>query len=278
MEIELTFMRSILRGPYLPSHDENRMKNEGDVASARKNFIDYRFNNLEELLFRRFTWMNDFINSGDKIVEFGCGAGFSRLYIDAEDLTLTDVLDNPWVDKYADAMDPPFEDDSIDVIICSHMVHHMAKPIVFFNLVHKILKPGGRIIIQDLNTSLVLRILLRAMRHEGWSYDIDVFDENKVTNRPEDPWSANCAIPELLFESEEAFENNLKGYKIIKNDVNECLLFPLSGGVISKTKVPEFPKGLLSFIHQIDKGLVAIAPSIFALGRSVVLKKVDLPS
>ena len=127
-----------------------------------------------------------------------------------------------------DAMAPPFEDESLDVVICSHMIHHIAKPVVFFENIHKKIKPSGYIIIQEINTSLMMRILLRLMRHEGWSYDVDVFDRNQVTNNPNDPWSANCAIPELLFENEGAFEEKIDGFKIVVNEVNEGMIFPLS--------------------------------------------------
>ena len=66
----------------------------------------------------------------------------------------------------------------------------------------------------SVNTALTMRLLLWMMRHEGWSYDIDVFDENAVTNDPEDPWSANCAIPELLFQSSTEFESKVPGYSV----------------------------------------------------------------
>ena len=263
----------ILPGPFIPPHEDNRMANEGDVAGARERFLSSRFRNLDALLSQRYDWMNDYIRPEDEVVEFGCGAGFSRLYVKQGKLTLTDYLNSPWVDKVADAMNPPFEENSVDVIICSHMIHHMAKPVTFFKLVHPILREGGRIIIQDLNTALTMRLLLWMMRHEGWSYDIDVFDENAVTNDPGDPWSANCAIPELLFDSSVEFERHVPGYKVALNELNECLMFPLSGGVIAKTRVPEMPAFILSAVKALDKLLVAMAPSAFAMGRSVVLEK-----
>lgn len=266
----------ILGGTYFPSHDENRMASEGDTAAARQRFLGDRFRNLDALLSQRFSWMNDHINPGDKVVEFGCGAGFLPLYVTKGDLTLTDVVKNDWVDEIADAMDPPFKPQSIDVIVCSHMMHHMAKPVTFLKLVHPLLRPGGRIIIQEINTALFMRALLRLMRHEGWSYYVDVFNENEVTNDPADPWSANCAIPELLFGSSEEFEARVPGYEVVRNDLNECLLFPLSGGVIAKTPVPELPGFALKAVAAVDKALIALAPGLFAFGRSVVLKKRDL--
>jgi SAM-dependent methyltransferase len=262
-----------LKGPFLPTHEVNRMHHEGDVAGARERFMSSRFKNLDALLTQRYAWMNEFIHAGDKVVEFGCGAGFSRLYLKADSLTLTDYIKNDWVDLQADAMNPPFGPESVDVIVCSHMVHHMAKPVTFFRKVHGILRPGGRIIIQDLNTALLLRAMLFAMRHEGWSYDIDVFDEDTVTNDPADPWSANCAIPELLFASSEQFEAKVPGYRVLKNELNESLLFPLSGGVIAKTPVPELPRPVLAAVRALDRVLVRAMPATFAVGRSVVLEK-----
>lgn len=263
----------LLRGPFLPSHEQNRMHHEGDVAGARERFLKSRFRNLDALLTQRYAWMNDYIRPGDKVVEFGCGAGFSRLYLRAESLVLTDYIKNEWVDVQADAMNPPFEPSSIDVVVCSHMIHHMAKPVTFFKQIHPLLRDGGRIVIQDLNTALLMRALLFAMRHEGWSYDVDVFDENAVTNDPNDPWSANCAIPELLFASTERFESAVPGFRVVKNELNECLLFPLSGGVIAKTPVPELPESLLGAVATLDRLLVRSFPAAFALGRSVVLEK-----
>lgn len=249
------------------------MHHEGDVAAARARFLARRFRNLEVLLRQRYSWMNDYLQPGDKVVEFGCGAGFSRLYLRADSLVLTDYIKQDWVDLCADAMSPPFEPDSVDAIICSHMIHHMARPATFFRKVHPLLRAGGRVIIQDLNTALLMRLLLRAMRHEGWSYDIDVFDESTAANDPNDPWSANCAIPELLFESSARFEAKLPGFRVLKNELNECLLFPLSGGVIAKTPVPELPGSILSLVQSVDRLLVRVFPRLFAMGRSVVLEK-----
>jgi len=110
------------------------------------------------------------------------------------------------------------------------------------------------------------------MRHEGWSYDVDVFDEKAICNDPRDPWSGNNAIPELLFRNPDYF-SKVTGPHVIENNFSECLLFPLSGGVTAKSKTIQLPVRLLALIDSLDKFLVWLAPSIFALGRSIVLKK-----
>ena len=260
------------RRPYFPTHDENLMGLEGDLQAARKRFLEERFPNLDLLLAQRYVWMNEWIDDSKNVIEIGAGAGFSELYLNTKPW-ITDTVLNPWVDELVDALSINRPDSSVDVIIASHTIHHFASPAKFFEECSRILRPGGVVLIQEINTSLMMRFLLRVMRHEGYSYDVDVFNSSSVANDPRDPWSANCAIPELLFRDTSYFERRFN-LKVEMNLLNECLLFPLSGGVIAKTKVPRLPRRLLEFLPKIDKALISIAPSVFALGRSVVVKRI----
>ena len=261
-----------LKGPYFPAHSENRMDSEGDVLAARNNFLSKKFNNLDFLLKQRYSWMNEYIDSQQKIIEIGVGAGFSEFYLKDKPI-LTDVVINNWVDDIVDATNMKYPNGSIDVIIASHNIHHFYSPYKFFVECQRVLKKGGLVLIQEVNTSLLMRILLKLMRHEGWSYDKDVFDPKEITNDKKDPWSANCAVPELLFSSKQKFEANFNSLSIIENKLCECLIMPVSGGVISKTKMIELPTIILKLISYLDKLLIYIFPNFFALGRRVVLRK-----
>lgn len=262
-----------LKGPYFPNHGFNKMKSEGDVSSARARFIKSRFNNLDFLLKQRYGWMNKYIRKQWKVIEVGSGAGFSEFYLDIKPY-MTDMVQNDWIDGTLDATKMQLDNNSVDCIIASHNVHHFYSPYKFFKECERVLKPGGVVLIQELNTSFLLRLFLKLMRHEGWSYEVDVFDPNEIANNPNDLWSANCAIPELLFEQPKRFENTFSKLKIKLNQKKECLLFPLSGGVIAKAGVPELPLWFLRFAAWVDSILVAISPGIFAMGRSVVLQKI----
>jgi len=46
----------------------------------------------------------------------------------------------------------PFEEDSFDIVINSQSFHHYPNPQNFFNSVHHVLKPGGRLILRDMGT------------------------------------------------------------------------------------------------------------------------------
>lgn len=259
-------------GPYAPAHNENRMSLEGSVSDAREGFLKSRFPNVDALLRFRYDWMNEYLRSNTVIVEVGSGAGFSHLYLDQKPI-LTDAADNPWIEKYIDATDMDLEDDSVDVIIASHNIHHFFSPYKFFKECERVLKNDGLILIQEINTSLMMRIMLRMMRHEGWSYNVDVFNPDEIVNDENDLWSANCAVPEMLFSNQNRFEEVFSSFKVTKNEPCECFIFPLSGGVISKTKMPRLPIIFLKFVLFVDKCLVSFLPSVFALGRRVVLKR-----
>ena len=261
-----------LQGPYVPKHKSNRMKSEGSVSDARRLFLKTRFQNLDSLLMFRYQWMNQFLKPNSIIIEIGAGAGFSQLYLNQK-VILTDAIKNPWIEKVIDATKMDLADKSVDVVIASHNIHHFFSPYKFFDECARVLRDDGLILIQEINSSLMMRLLLKLMRHEGWSYNVDVFDQDAVVNDKHDFWSANCAVPEMLFFDDSRFEDAFASFKVTKNELCECFLFPLSGGVTAKTKVPQLPKGFLNFIAIFDRVLITFLPSIFALGRRVVLKK-----
>lgn len=161
--------KAILHGPYSPRHEDNLMSSEGSVALARQNFLEGRFRNLDVLLRSRYAWMNRYLNPGQIIIEVGAGAGFSPLYL-TQKPSLTDAVQNPWIDGFIDATNMELKNGSVDVLIASHNIHHFYSPYKFFKECERVLKADGILLIQELHTSLLMRGLLRMMRHEGWSY------------------------------------------------------------------------------------------------------------
>ncbi|MCR5591607.1 MAG: class I SAM-dependent methyltransferase [Lachnospiraceae bacterium] len=52
----------------------------------------------------------------------------------------------------------PFEPDSFDAVICCQSFHHYPNVQDFFNSVHKVLRPGGRLVLRDMtSTSAIIR-------------------------------------------------------------------------------------------------------------------------
>jgi len=269
----------LLRGPYSFPHDENRMQHEGDVRHARQLFYESRNKNLWFLLRNRFQWMNQYIEPGSHVgVELGAGQGFGREVIQAKSYVLTDFNDYDWLDvHHVDALNTPFEDDSFDFVIASNMIHHVPYPARFFDEVGRILKPGGLLLVQDVNCSLLMRILLRVMRIEGWSFEKDVFDRTVPQSDTDDLWAGNNAVPNLLFDDQDLFESRLPAFRIEMRSFSECLTYLASGGVTAKTFYLPLPYWMLRFLRFADNLLTRVAPQIFALQRQVVVRYSTVP-
>jgi len=265
----------ILGKAYKPQHEENRMKHEGDVVNARKLFLQNNNLNLRFLLENRYQWMNKYINIVDKGIEVGGGTGISKYFIKSKNYKVTDFSSHKWLDiKNVDALKTPFKANSFDFVVSSNMIHHIPYPMKFFQEMFRILKPGGFLLIQEINASLFMRLALRLMRHEGYSFELNVFNPNVICTDPNDLWSANCAIPNLLFDDKNKFESKVSEFKIVRSSFSELFLFLNSGGVIAKTFYIPLPRVLLQLIKLIDDFLINFAPKIFALQRQIVLQKV----
>ena len=263
-----------MRPAYHPIRGENKMTGVGDVWTARTKYFDRPSANLKVVVANRYEWMNRFIDATWKGVELGCGAGLSRAFIRSEQLVLTDYGDYEWLDvKHVDALHTPFDDASFDFALCSNMIHHLAHPLRFLAEMSRILRPGGRLIVQDVHCSVFLRLALRVMRHEGYDYNVNVFDDDAVCTDPVDQWIGNNAIVDLLLEDKPQLLRKLPQFKLIYENNSEFLTFLNSGGVGAKTAYIPLPMPVVSVVDKIDRALIKRFPKAFAMQVQLVFEK-----
>jgi len=258
------------------SENENRMKSVGNIEEAINYFKSKKNKNLYFLTKKRYEWMNNYINENDVGLEVGAGPGLSREFIKNKNLKISDFSDHKHLDyKNIDAQNTNFESSSYNFIIASNMIHHIPYPMRFFKEIHRILKKDGKLIIQDANCSLILKIITIIMRHEGYDFTKDVWNES-VPATEEDLWAGNIAVPHLLFDDKKNFQKHLGSYFNIEyENFSECFIFLNSGGVVSKTFYIPLNNFFLNILYSIDKILIKLFPKIFAMGRHLVLKKIS---
>ncbi len=249
------------------------MRDVGDLEKNRDYYLRTRFPNLNFLFEKRFNWMNDYIGETDEVLEVGCGVGVTKLFVNKGNITLSDVVAHPWVDRQEDALKLSYGDESIDVLIANNMTHHLAQPLKFFQEAYRVLKKGGRILIQEVNCSFLLQRLLRFMHIEDFNFNVDVFDINNICTNPQNPWDGNNAIPNLLFDDVCKFEKSVPYFKVVEQKYSECFIYIFSGGISGKTFTIPLPYPALNIIDGIDNILVSTLPMVFALQRRVVLEK-----
>ncbi len=259
------------------SNDENKMEAVANTQTARKIFYSNDSSNVRFLLEKRFSWMNKFIGENDNGIEVGSGAGFAKDFIKNKNFKLTDISSDAHLDfKNVDAQSTKFEKESFDFVIASNMIHHIPFPIKFFKEVNRILKKNGKLIIFEPYCSLITQIVTIIMKHEGFDFTLNVWDENKAKSDKNNAWHGNIAVPHLIFDNKDKFQKNLgKFFYIEYEKLTECLIFLNSGGVTSKTKCIPMNNFFLNLLHSLDKILVRCLPSVFCMGRRIVLRKLD---
>ncbi len=255
--------------------EENKMQSIANTKEAIKIFNSNKSKNLRFLLEQRFNWMNKFIQDDETGVEFGSGAGFAKYFIKNKNFQMSDLSDDDHLDfKKVDAQATKFSDDSFNYIIASNMIHHIPYPIKFFREMNRILKPNGKLIIFESYCSIFFQLVTIIMKHEGFDFTKDVWDEKNPKSDEKNAWAGNVAVPHLIFDNKKIFERNLgKLFSVEFEELTECFIFLNSGGVTSKTWHIPLPLFLLKTLNFIDKCLVKVLPSIFCMGRRMVLKK-----
>jgi SAM-dependent methyltransferase len=257
------------------SSKENRMSSIANTKKAKELYYSTDSNNLKFLLEKRFSWMNNFIEDNHTGIEVGSGAGFAKEFIKNKNFKLTDLGEDDHLDfKNIDAQNTGFKDESFNFVIASNMIHHIPFPIKFFKEINRILKKGGKLIIFESYCSIIFQVATILMKHEGFDFTLDVWDEDNAKSDEHNAWHGNIAVPHLIFDDKKKFEKNLGRYfKIEHEKLTECFIFLNSGGVTSKTKYIPMNNFFLKALHFLDKVLVKILPSVFCMGRRIVLTK-----
>jgi SAM-dependent methyltransferase len=152
------------------------------------------------------------------------------------------------------------------------VLHHVPRPGRFLDEARRVLRTGGHLLMHEPHASVLFCAVLRAMRHEGYSFDVDVFDAGAVCTDPVDLWSGNNAIPRLLFDDHTAFARAHPGWRIVRDEPCECLMFLNSGGVTAKTAFVPLPTTILRAMQHIDRMLARVGRNVFAVGRRVALQ------
>jgi hypothetical protein len=247
-----------------------------NIFKNREKILNSKNPNLLYLLKKRFRWMKKYTNQKKVVIELGSGNGCLKTILNQKNIILTDIIKYPWIHKKVDMLKVNLGKkyiNKVDVFIINHSLHHCANPSTSLEKMSKYLKKNGVILINEPESSFMLKLIQILLDDESWSLTDKVFQKKKNLFSAKNPWISNTAIAQLLFKNETKFNNYFPQYKIEKNNVSEFLIFLNSGGVNSSFFYIKLNKFFLSLVNQIDKILIFLFPSFFPLNRTIVLKK-----
>jgi len=201
-------------------------------------------------------------------VELGAGTGNFKEFMPSA--VSSDIVFCEWLDVVSDAMALPYRDGSVGNFVLIDSIHHVKRPIAVIDEMQRCLKKGGRIVILDVYISPLSYLYYNFLHKEDVDLSSDVF--NMADDAVEKaPFSSNQAIATLLFfRGIERFMKRYPRLKVIRREVRDFLLYPLSGGVEGAQLVPFSMTG---FLESVDKWGLKILGSKVAARCLVVLEK-----
>jgi SAM-dependent methyltransferase len=201
------------------------------------------------------------------IVEIGSGIGNIREVIPA--CLRTDLFPNPWVDKVENAYKLSFADSSVAVIILFDVFHHLRYPGTALQEFHRVLAPGGRVIVFDPFISFTGRLIYGFFHHEPIAYSgkIEWFAPELWQPENDNYYAAQGNVTRIFFRRE--FAMFLHQWRIINRQLFAAFSYVASGGYSGPQLYPEC---LYPVVKTADKILGAL-PGLFATRALVVLEK-----
>jgi SAM-dependent methyltransferase len=99
------------------------------------------------------------ISSTSRVLDVGCGPGQLTALLAGVAASVTGIDFSPGMiaearERYPDiefhvanTEQLSFEDHRFDVVVCSYVAHHLARPLAAFRELHRVIAPGGRLVV-----------------------------------------------------------------------------------------------------------------------------------
>jgi SAM-dependent methyltransferase len=202
------------------------------------------------------------------------GSGTSPLKQFFPNVITSDVLDLDYLDIVFDCHEidklNAIEDNSLDVITLTNVLHHLKSPILFLNRAASKLKSGGKVIATEPFFSALSTLIFKYLHHEPIEFRISDPELGHVKGPLA---SANIALPWLIFFRKHEWLQPLND----KFDLTtfstrpfSALSYMATGGISHRLPVPPL---LYRMLFPVDFALSRRFPSFCAAFFTVTLTR-----
>ena len=246
----------------LPIQQHNTEILRNREAWARKPFLRAVYGNFYRLIVAQL----DRTLPG-RIVELGSGIGAIKDFI--PECVTTDLFSNPWIDRQENGYRLSFGDGAVSHLILFDVWHHLRFPGTALQEFHRVLVPGGRLILFEPAASWLGRLIYGFFHHEPvglkdpitWQAPAD-FSPDKI-----DYYAAQGSATRCFWWGE--CRDRLAGWRLLHVTPVASLEYFASGGFSGPQLGGRwFNRG----IRQLDR-LAQHFPRLFATRLLVVLQK-----
>ncbi|MCC6276408.1 MAG: class I SAM-dependent methyltransferase [Oligoflexia bacterium] len=178
--------------------------------------------------------IDNFLKDDGPTIELGSGGSdFKSFFPHAK---TTDILPLEGVDLVVDALNMPFESETISNITMVNVLHHLRDPVVFFKECERVLKPNGRLVFTEPHISIWSYPIYRFIHHEPCETRKNIWklpegDPLKISNQA---IPTNIVVKNWNVVNQKCPRLSMKSVKF-----HSALSYFLTGGVNRGGLIPE---------------------------------------
>lgn len=202
-----------------------------------------------------------------KTVEIGSGIGNLKSVV--PHAVATDLFPNPWLDRIENAYALTFADGSVANLILFDVWHHLEYPGTALAEFHRVLTPGGRLVIFDPAMGILGRIVYGLFHHEP----LGLRDEIRWSAPPDfSPtqmryYAAQGNAHRIFFS--ERWSARLGDWRMVRQSLLPAISYVASGGFSGPQL---YPQSLLPAMRAVDH-IASCVPGWFATRLLLSLEK-----
>lgn len=200
-------------------------------------------------------------------VEIGSGIGNLKNVV--PEALSTDLFPNPWLDRVENAYALSFADGSLANLILFDVWHHLKYPGTALAEFHRVLAPGGRLVIFDPAMGMLGRIVYGRFHHEplGLRDEIHWWAPPDFSPAEMTYYAAQGNAQRVFFSDE--WRAQLEYWRTVRRTLWAAIPYVASGGF----RGPQlYPRSLLPVVRALDRAANCF-PALFATRLLVALEK-----
>jgi SAM-dependent methyltransferase len=198
-----------------------------------------------------------------------CGSGIGNLKSVIPEALATDLFPNPWIDRTENVYALSFADRSVAALILFDVFHHLEHPGAALTEMHRVLAPGGRVVLFEPGAGLLGRVVLGLFHHEPLALrDPIAWDAPAGWDPHSNRYYAAQGNAWRIFRRGE-HRDRLAGWQIREVTCFPALAWLLCGGFRGPSLCPRF---VLPLLRLVEGGLARV-PRLGATRLLVVLEK-----
>ena len=214
--------------------------------------------------YRRIVYLLDTSLPG-RLVEIGSGVGNLKSHL--PEAISTDLFPNPWLDLVCDGYELPFLAGCLSHLILFDVFHHLRAPNAVLREAHRVLAPGGRLILFEPYISWFSFPVYGLLHHEpvAWRAPIDFAPK---LPRPRDYYAAQGNATRLFFRRDHAGWPS--GWTVFHAQAFASFTYLFSGGF---SKPALYPAVWLNCMQACDR-IFSRWPRLFGARCLVGLRRI----